>query len=105
MSDAVKRVEASWAKLMDALTGLPEERMDEPGVAGDWSVKDVLGHVAYWEGRAIGAVERALNGEPEPDDSGESVDTINDGVTLPPRQHGWKIGSFRSGFRPGRAEH
>ena len=89
MSDAVTRVEASWAKLMDALTGLPEERMDEPGVAGDWSVKDVLGHVAYWEGRAIGAVERALNGEPEPDDSEESVDTINDGVYE--ERAGWTI--------------
>lgn len=80
MGDAVKRVEASWAKLMDALEGLPELRMSEPGVAGDWSVKDVLGHVAYWEGRAIGTVERALSGEPEPSVSDTSVDTINHGV-------------------------
>ena len=80
MSNAITQVEASWATLMDAIEGLPEERMSEPGVAGDWSVKDVLGHVAYWEGRAIGTVERALNGEPEPDDSGEGVDTINDDV-------------------------
>jgi hypothetical protein len=80
MSDAVKRVEASWAKLMDTLKGLPDGRMSEPGVAGDWSVKDVLGHVAYWEGCAIGTVERALSGEPEPNGSRDSVDSINDGV-------------------------
>ena len=80
MSDAIERVEASWAELMDAIEGLPEMRMSEPGVAGNWSVKDVLGHVAYWEGRAIGTVERALNGEPELDVNDASVDTINEGV-------------------------
>lgn len=89
MSDAVTRVEASWSGLMDAINGFPEERMGEPGVAGDWSVKDVLGHVAYWEGRAIGAVERALNGEPEPEASGDSADTINDGVYQ--ERSGWTV--------------
>ncbi len=89
MSDAVTRVEASWAKLMDSIEGLPEPRMSEPGVAGDWSVKDVLGHVAYWEGRSIGTVERALTGEPEPEVSAASVDSINDGVHE--ERAGWSI--------------
>ena len=66
MSDAIERVEASWAELQAAIEGIPEERLSEPGVAGEWSVKDVLAHVAFWEGRAIGIVERALNGEPDP---------------------------------------
>lgn len=80
MSDAVERVETSWAGLMAAIEGIADERMSEPGVAGDWSVKDVLAHVAYWEGRAIGSVERALTGEPEPSISDASVETINHGV-------------------------
>lgn len=80
MSNAVERVEASWAELMAAIEGLPERRMSAPGVAGGWSVKDVLAHVAYWEGRAIGSVERALAGEPEPSVSDASVETINHGV-------------------------
>ena len=89
MSDSVERVEASWAGLMDAIEGLPEARMSEPGVAWDWSIKDILGHVAYWEGRAIGTVERALNGEPEPEGSDSSVDTINDGVHE--ERSGWTV--------------
>jgi len=80
MSNAVERVEASWAELMDAIEGIAEERMTERGVAGDWSVKDVLAHVAYWEGGAIGDVERALTGEPEPSDHDLDVEAVNHGV-------------------------
>jgi hypothetical protein len=80
MSNAVERVEASWAKLMDVVKEVPEHRWSESGVAGEWSVKDVLGHVAYWEGRVIGTVERSLSGEPEPDISDASVEAINHGV-------------------------
>ncbi len=35
MGNAVEKVEASWAELMDAIEGFAEERMSEPGVAGD----------------------------------------------------------------------
>jgi len=80
MSDAIARVEASWAALMDAIGGIPEERMREPGVAGDWSITDILAHVAWWEGRAIGTVERSLAGEPEPELGNDTVDSLNAGV-------------------------
>lgn len=76
----VERVEASWAALQEALDGLAIERMSEPGVAGDWSVKDLLAHVAYWEGRAIGTIERSLAGEQELSAGDETVDSINEGV-------------------------
>jgi hypothetical protein len=82
MSTTVERVEASWARLMEAISGLPEAQMAEPGVVGDWSVNDILAHVAYWEGRAIGTIERSLSGEPEPEVAAETVDSINAGVYL-----------------------
>ena len=82
MSNAVERVEASWAELMAAIEGIADKRMGEPGLAGGWSVKDVLAHIAYWESGAIGDVERALNGEPEPSDDGMDVDAVNHRVFL-----------------------
>lgn len=33
--------------------GLSDERLTEPGVAGDWPVKDVLAHVTWWEEEAL----------------------------------------------------
>jgi hypothetical protein len=32
---------------------LPDARLLEPGVVGDWSVKDILAHVNTWEDEAL----------------------------------------------------
>ena len=37
--------------------------MTEPGVSGDWSVKDLLGHVAVWDAYAVAASRTCLAGE------------------------------------------
>jgi hypothetical protein len=37
-----------WSALEAALVGLSDARMLEAGVVGAWSVKDLLGHMAYW---------------------------------------------------------
>jgi hypothetical protein len=89
MSNAVERVEASWTGLIAAIEGIAKERMSEPGVADDWSVKDILAHVAYWESGAIGDVERALTGERQPADDGLSVDAVNDGIHK--ERAGWTL--------------
>lgn len=50
MSATVReRVDASWRALRDAVAGVPDERLLEPRAIGDWSVKDVLAHVAFWD--------------------------------------------------------
>jgi len=40
-------------KLLAALDGLSEEEMTRPGVAGQWSVRDVLAHILAWEEEAV----------------------------------------------------
>jgi uncharacterized protein (TIGR03083 family) len=35
--------------LLDVLAGLTDEQLDRTGVAGDWSIKNTLGHLAAWE--------------------------------------------------------
>lgn len=73
----IDRVESSWQGFIDALDGIPDERMVEPGVTGDWSVKDLLGHVAFWESRTIAHLEREERGEPHPDGGGADFEPIN----------------------------
>ena len=58
------RIETSWRGLQDALDGIPEERLTEPNVVGEWSIKDLLGHVAFWDEQAVLAAQRELAGEP-----------------------------------------
>jgi len=42
------RIGAAWRALLASVDGIPASRMDEPGVCGEWSVNDLLGHLAFW---------------------------------------------------------
>jgi len=55
---------------------MPEEELVRRPVIGDWSVKDVLGHLASWEEELIGWIERFARGEAPPG-LGMSVDDWN----------------------------
>ena len=46
--------------LEDAIASVPEGRIGEPGVVAEWSVRDLVGHVATWEQVAITALRRFL---------------------------------------------
>ena len=49
----LKRIETAWSAFTDSFADLPDARLTEPGVTGDWSVKDLLAHVSIWEDEAI----------------------------------------------------
>ena len=59
----LRRLKANWDEWLFALAGLPVSRLTEPGVAGDWSVHDLMGHVAVWEGLALDRTRRLITGE------------------------------------------
>jgi DinB family protein len=79
-------VEDSWRRLDAAVAGMDDAALSEPGVVGEWSVKDLLGHVATWDQRAIEHIERWLRGEP-PALTGVSTDDFN--AREAARRHGW----------------
>lgn len=49
----LNRLDKIWADLKESYAGLSDARLIEPGVTGDWSVKDILAHVTTWEGEAL----------------------------------------------------
>jgi hypothetical protein len=49
----LQRLDSAWAALQDSYAGLPDARLTEPGVTGDWSVKDILAHVTIWDEQAL----------------------------------------------------
>lgn len=67
------RIEASWSALMDTLDGIPDGRLDDPGAVGEWSLKDVLGHIAFWDEVAVQAAERALASLPNDQDDYQAM--------------------------------
>lgn len=56
-------VQADRARFDRILEAVPPDRLAEPILPGDWSVKDVLAHIAWGEREGIGVVRgRALVG-------------------------------------------
>jgi Mycothiol maleylpyruvate isomerase N-terminal domain len=51
-----------WGALVESYAGLSDARLTEPGVTGDWSVKDILAHVTTWEGEALKHLPLVLAG-------------------------------------------
>jgi DinB superfamily len=49
----LRRLDKAWAALTESYVGLSDSQLTEPGVTGDWSVKDILAHVTTWEGEAL----------------------------------------------------
>lgn len=74
VADAIARIERSWDRFHAELAPIPRPRLLEAGAVGIWSIKDLLGHLAYWDQAALQAGGRHLAGEADPD---LDFDTIN----------------------------
>jgi hypothetical protein len=79
-AEVVRQLEEAWRELTSLVDSIPESRLEIAGVSEDWSVKDLLGHMAFWGERATKTL-RAINAG-RPDDiafgSGENwVDEWN----------------------------
>ena len=73
--ELLKVIQKEREALEAALAGLTPEQMTAPGVMGEWSVKDILGHMALWESRLVtflysnerGVPPKMLHGQAEVD--------------------------------------
>ncbi|MBM4416016.1 MAG: ClbS/DfsB family four-helix bundle protein [Chloroflexi bacterium] len=54
---------AACAELMHAIDAVPEAWRTERGVLGDWSLKDLVAHLAYWQDGWAHALELVASGE------------------------------------------
>jgi hypothetical protein len=52
-----------WQALLDQIG---PAHMDQPGVTGDWSIKDIVAHLTGWRRRTVARLQAAQRGEPEP---------------------------------------
>ncbi len=62
--DLLERAQRERAELAALWAGLSDEQLTRrPGPQPDWSVKDVIAHITWWEGAMVNWVSRALTGE------------------------------------------
>ena len=69
---------AGRERLEATLARVGEGQMTAPGAVGDWSVKDLLAHLIFWEQAPVRALQAEARGEPGrlPSDD-ENVDELN----------------------------
>jgi uncharacterized protein (TIGR03083 family) len=58
--ETLRSKRAEWDAL---LAQVPADRMTEPGVAGEWSVKDIIAHLTYYERWFADRLHEQLRGE------------------------------------------
>jgi hypothetical protein len=62
----VTKVEAAWTDFHDAYAGLPDEDLVIGGVTGEWSIRDLIAHVTWWDEEAITHLPIVLDGQSPP---------------------------------------
>jgi len=65
-SDLLSSLEEKHQKWEAFLDEIGPGRMDQPGVNGAWSVKDIVAHLTGWNRRLVACLQAAQRGEPEP---------------------------------------
>ena len=62
----LKKLDKAWSDLQESYTGLSDAQMLEPGVTGDWSVRDLVAHVSWWEEEVLKHLPHILSGKRPP---------------------------------------
>jgi|SRR6185312_3523863 len=73
--EILQDVARTWLDLLKAVRQLNDAQIQAPGTVGDWSVKDVMGHISFWEQHLIDIIE-AVDAGNEPERY-EEFETVN----------------------------
>ncbi len=78
--ELLETLEDSRQEMLEMLEDLPDEALVQPGVTGEWSIKDILAHLTYWEGQIVTLIFQVQRGMAKPSTahfSPEPVDAVN----------------------------
>ncbi len=51
--DILQDISKSWLELVKAIRPMTSEQMETPDRVGEWSIKDIMAHITFWESRLI----------------------------------------------------
>jgi hypothetical protein len=82
----LERIEREWETWEAIVAQVGDAGMDRPGATGDWTFKDVAGHLNGWRERTVDRLEAAARDQAPPptpwpadlsDETAEGTDAIN----------------------------
>jgi uncharacterized protein (TIGR03083 family) len=62
----LNRLDTAWVAFQASYAGLSNSQLAEPGAAGDWSVRDIIAHVTWWEEEALRHLPLIIAGDRPP---------------------------------------
>ncbi len=62
----LKKLDKAWMAFKESYAPLSDARVTEPGVMDDWSVKDIIAHVTWWEEEALKHLPLIIEGGKPP---------------------------------------
>lgn len=66
--DILQDISKSWLALEKVIGRLSDEQISKPARVGEWSVKDVMAHITFWESRLTQDVKLLEQGQQPPED-------------------------------------
>lgn len=60
------RLDRAWKEFEESYAGLSDAELLVPGVTGQWSVRDIIAHVTWWEEEALTHLPHILEGRRPP---------------------------------------
>ena len=73
----LEQMQDSRSQLNAVISGLTEDQMSQDIVAGEWTIKDILAHIAAWQSEMLIEIRRAAEGEDIGPTIEESADEWN----------------------------
>lgn len=61
--EIIATIDTAWDAWKAALDGIPPHLTSEPGVCGYFSIKDLIGHIAFWDEQDLARAHKLAAGE------------------------------------------
>ena len=88
--ELIEKLARNRDELWRVLEGLTDDQIAAIPVVGEWTIKDVVGHVAYWEGVILDHVRESFTeGRPRPMRDDENDDIVNPREAAKRRNRPW----------------
>ena len=65
-SELLDRLQEKYRQWEAFLGEIDPARIEQPGVNGDWSMRDILAHLTSWHRHLVARLDAAERGQPEP---------------------------------------
>ena len=77
-TELLAMIQSDRAQFDGLLATLSAEQMCQATLENDWSVKDVLAHIAAWERKCVGWIQAGFRGEkPDKPEAGYTLSLIH----------------------------